>query len=69
MWVDFGGGINYLNFSKFFIICWLFIYINSVVNLVIFGLFSKDFCKGFRRIFWSLLCCERLIGKEDFVRL
>ncbi|XP_022797484.1 galanin receptor type 1-like [Stylophora pistillata] len=69
LWADFGGGINHPDFTKLSIICWLFTYTNSVVNPVIFGLFSKDFRKGFRRIFHSLLRCERLVGKEDLVRL
>lgn len=64
LWVDFGGGINSLDFIKFFIICWLFIYINCVVNLVIFGVFSKDFCKGFKRIFKSIICCEIFVLKD-----
>ena len=69
LWADFGGGINNPNFSKLSIICWLFTYTNSVVNPVIFGLFSKDFRKGFKRIFESILCCERSIVKEDVERL
>lgn len=59
LWADFGGGINSPNFTNLSIICWLFTYTNCVVNPVIFGVFSKDFRKGFKRIFERLVCCER----------
>lgn len=65
LWADFGGGINSPNFTKLSIICWLFTYTNCVVNPVIFGVFSKDFCKGFKRIFKSIICCERSALKDS----
>lgn len=55
LWADFGGGINNPNFSQISIICWLFTYTNSVVNPIIFGIFSRDFRKGFKRIVECLL--------------
>ena len=69
LWADFGGGINSPNFNKLSIICWLFTYTNSVVNPVIFGVFSKDFRKGFKRIFNSIICCERSALKDSTERL
>jgi len=69
LWADFGGGINSPNFTKLSIICWLFTYTNCVVNPVIFGVFSKDFRKGFTRIFKSIICCERSALKDSTERL
>lgn len=69
LWADFGGGINSPNFTKLSIICWLFTYTNCVVNPVIFGVFSKDFRKGFKRIFKSIICCERSALKDSTERL
>jgi len=69
LWADFGGGINSPNFTKLSIICWLFTYTNCVVNPVIFGVFSKDFRKGFKRIFKSIMCCERSALKDSTERL
>lgn len=57
LWADFGGGINSPNFAKISIVCWLFTYTNSVVNPVIFGVFSQDFRKGFKKIFDSIINC------------
>lgn len=67
LWADFGGGINSPNFTKLSIICWLFTYTNCVVNPIIFGVFSKDFRKGFKKIFESIICCERSAVKKDSV--
>lgn len=69
LWADFGGGINSPNFTKLSIICWLFTYTSCVVNPVIFGVFSKDFRKGFKRIFKSIICCERSALKDSTERL
>ena len=69
LWADFGGGINSPNFTQLSIICWLFTYTNCVVNPVIFGVFSKDFRKGFKRIFKSIICCERSALKDSAERL
>lgn len=55
LWADFGGGINSPNFTNISIICWLFTYTNSVVNPVIFGIFSKDFRQGFGRVFYRFV--------------
>lgn len=57
VWADFGGGINSPNFTNISIVCWLFTYTNCVVNPIIFGVFSKDFRKGFKRIFECLIHC------------
>ena len=57
LWADFGGGINSPNFTNISIVCWLFTYTNCVVNPIIFGVFSKDFRKGFKRIFECLIHC------------
>jgi len=57
LWADFGGGINSPNFTNISIVCWLFTYTNCVVNPVIFGVFSKDFRKGFKKIFESVILC------------
>ena len=65
LWADFGGGINSPNFTKLSIICWLFTYTNCVVNPIIFGVFSKDFRKGFKKIFHSIICCESSVVKKD----
>ena len=65
LWADFGGGVNSPNFTKLSIVCWLFTYTNCVVNPVIFGVFSNEFRKGFKRIFESIICCERSAAKED----
>ena len=64
VWADFGGGINSPNFTNISIVCWLFTYTNCVVNPIIFGVFSKDFRKGFKRIFECLIhcCAERSPG-------
>lgn len=69
LWADFGGGINSPDFTKLSIICWLFTYTNCVVNPVIFGVFSKDFRKGFKRIFKSIICCETSALKDRTERL
>lgn len=65
LWADFGGGINSPNFTKLSIVCWLFTYTNCVVNPIIFGVFSKDFRKGFKKIFRSIICCESSVVKEN----
>ena len=57
LWADFGGGINSPHFTKISIICWLFTYTNSVVNPIIFGVFTKDFRRGFKKIFNSIIPC------------
>lgn len=69
LWADFGGGFDSPNFTKLSIICWLFTYTNCVVNPVIFGVFSKDFRKGFKRIFKSIICCESSVLKDSAERL
>lgn len=74
LWADFGGGINSPNFTNISIICWLFTYTNSVVNPIIFGVFSKDFRQGFRRVFYRFVRCgcksspERS-GEKETLRL
>ena len=65
LWADFGGGIENPNYAQISIVCWLFTYANSVVNPIIFGVFSKDFHKGFKKIFEKLLFCQRLAGKHQ----
>lgn len=57
LWADFGEGINSPHFTKISIICWLFTYANSVVNPIIFGVFTKDFRRGFKKIFNSMIPC------------
>lgn len=65
LWADFGGGINSPHFTKISIICWLFTYTNCVVNPIIFGVFSKDFRTGFKRVFESMIhCCDRTAGMD-----
>ena len=65
LWADFGGGINSPHFTKISIICWLFTYTNCVVNPIIFGVFSKDFRTGFKRVFESMIhCCDRATGMD-----
>ena len=68
LWADFGGGSNNPNFTQISIICWLFTYTNCVVNPIIFGIFSRDFRKGFKRIvecfFKGLESSPRLYGDK-----
>ena len=65
LWADFGGGINDPDFTKISIVCWLFTYTNCVVNPIIFAIFSKDFRKGFKRIFeYICRCCDRSSGLD-----
>jgi len=54
LWSDFGDGhqSQYSNVAG--IICRMFTYTNSIFNPVIYWIFSKDFQKGFNRIFTSL---------------
>ena len=54
LWSDFGDGhqSQYSNVAG--IICRMFTYTNSIFNPVIYWIFSKDFQKGFNRIFASL---------------
>ena len=70
LWADFGGGINSPHFHKISIVCWLFTYTNCVVNPIIFGVFSKDFRQGFKRIFECFIhVCDKstpvVNGEED----
>lgn len=51
LWADFGNGFSNQGFEKAVIICWLFTYSNSVLNPVIFTIFSADYRNGFKRIF------------------
>ena len=57
LWADFGGGLNDPDFANISIICWLFTYTNSVVNPIVFSIFSNDFNKGFKKIFKSVITC------------
>lgn len=53
LWSDFGDGhqSQYSNVAG--IICRMFTYTNSIFNPVIYWIFSRDFQKGFNRIFTS----------------
>lgn len=59
LWVDFGNGSEQPNYSQTAIICWLFTYTNSVVNPIIFAIFSKDFRVGFKGVFRLIFCCNK----------
>ncbi|XP_031566324.1 galanin receptor type 1-like [Actinia tenebrosa] len=56
IWADFGDGASQTYFSQIAIICWLFTYTNSVVNPIIFAIFSKDFRVGFKGVFRLIFC-------------
>lgn len=58
LWVDFGSGGDQ-NYAQIAIICWLFTYTNSVVNPIIFAIFSKDFRVGFKGVFRLIFCCNQ----------
>lgn len=58
IWADYGDGASQPHFSQIAIICWLFTYTNSVVNPVIFAIFSKDFRVGFKGVFRLIFCCN-----------
>lgn len=59
LWVDFGSGSEQPNYTQSAIICWLFTYTNSVVNPIIFAIFSKDFRVGFKGVFRLIFCCNQ----------
>lgn len=65
LWADFGGGLNSANFTRISIVSWLFTYTNSVVNPIIFGIFSKDFRQGFKQIFECMIRCFERSPKLD----
>lgn len=48
LWVDFGNLIGNRYFSMTSIICRIFTYSNSVLNPLIYGLYSKEFRKGYK---------------------
>lgn len=43
IWGEFVGGVNYKLYFIIVVICCLFIYVNSCLNLIIFYKFSCDF--------------------------
>lgn len=49
LWVDYGSLALNEHFSMTSIICRIFTYSNSVLNPFIYGLYSKDFRKGYRK--------------------
>ncbi|KAK3746592.1 hypothetical protein QZH41_004039 [Actinostola sp. cb2023] len=58
LWVDYGNGSAQPNHAQTAIICWLFTYTNSVVNPIIFAIFSKEFRVGFKGVFRLIFCCN-----------
>lgn len=59
LWSDFGEGHESDDSKIAGIICSMFTYTNSIFNPVIYWIFSKDFQKGFKGIFTSLLKRKR----------
>ena len=54
LWSDFGNGQDQDHSPIVGIICRMFTYTNSIFNPVIYWMFSRDFKRGFKRIFTSV---------------
>lgn len=62
--MDFGNGVNNRFFYYIFVVCCIFIYVNSVLNLFIYVLKNKEFRFGFVKIGCIIMKFLRKISNE-----
>ncbi|EDO42557.1 predicted protein, partial [Nematostella vectensis] len=51
LWSDYGRGYEHESFNTAAIVCRFFTYANSVCNALIYSFYSKEFRRGYRKIF------------------